>query len=178
MALITCPECNGRVSDKATTCPHCGYPIALAGTPGNGSVSTVSNSEKFWIERIKGGWVYFHCSCGKTVDKPYAIVTQNNESSYTLNETLVCPFCKAEEKMGAEICKPSVNASTTTPRYTESGVCPCCGRANIQAVKKGFGLGKAAVGGLLLGPVGLLGGAIGANDIQFVCLSCGHKWGK
>lgn len=28
MALITCPECNGQVSDKATTCPHCGYPIA------------------------------------------------------------------------------------------------------------------------------------------------------
>lgn len=32
MALITCPECNGQVSDKATTCPHCGYPIA-ANTP-------------------------------------------------------------------------------------------------------------------------------------------------
>ena len=32
MALITCPECNGQVSDKATVCPHCGYPIA-ANTP-------------------------------------------------------------------------------------------------------------------------------------------------
>lgn len=29
MALITCPECHGQVSDKATTCPHCGYPIAI-----------------------------------------------------------------------------------------------------------------------------------------------------
>lgn len=28
MALITCPECNGQVSDKAATCPHCGYPVA------------------------------------------------------------------------------------------------------------------------------------------------------
>lgn len=27
MALITCPECNGQVSDKAATCPHCGYPL-------------------------------------------------------------------------------------------------------------------------------------------------------
>ena len=25
MALIKCPECNGDVSDKAATCPHCGY---------------------------------------------------------------------------------------------------------------------------------------------------------
>lgn len=29
MALITCPECHGQVSDKAAVCPHCGYPIAV-----------------------------------------------------------------------------------------------------------------------------------------------------
>jgi hypothetical protein len=27
MALISCPECLKSVSDKARTCPHCGYPI-------------------------------------------------------------------------------------------------------------------------------------------------------
>ena len=27
MALITCPECQLQVSDKALSCPHCGYPI-------------------------------------------------------------------------------------------------------------------------------------------------------
>ncbi|MBR4590048.1 MAG: hypothetical protein IKO36_05215 [Bacteroidaceae bacterium] len=27
MALITCPECGGKVSDQATTCIHCGYPL-------------------------------------------------------------------------------------------------------------------------------------------------------
>jgi hypothetical protein len=27
MALIECPECQRRVSDKAVTCPHCGHPI-------------------------------------------------------------------------------------------------------------------------------------------------------
>lgn len=25
--LTTCPECSLQVSDKATTCPHCGYPL-------------------------------------------------------------------------------------------------------------------------------------------------------
>ncbi len=30
MALITCPECNGQVSDKAASCPHCGCPIAVS----------------------------------------------------------------------------------------------------------------------------------------------------
>lgn len=27
MALITCLECAGKVSDRAETCPHCGYPM-------------------------------------------------------------------------------------------------------------------------------------------------------
>lgn len=27
MALITCPECSGTVSDKAPMCPHCGFPL-------------------------------------------------------------------------------------------------------------------------------------------------------
>jgi len=35
--------------------------------------------------------------------------------------------------------------------------CPKCRSSQVTANNKGFGLGKAAVGGLLLGPVGLLG---------------------
>lgn len=27
MALVKCPECQGNISDKARTCPHCGYPL-------------------------------------------------------------------------------------------------------------------------------------------------------
>ena len=27
MALIHCPECNREISDKATVCPGCGYPL-------------------------------------------------------------------------------------------------------------------------------------------------------
>ncbi len=30
MALIRCYECNGMVSDFASACPHCGYPISKA----------------------------------------------------------------------------------------------------------------------------------------------------
>ena len=28
MALINCPECNKQISDKANSCPNCGYPIS------------------------------------------------------------------------------------------------------------------------------------------------------
>lgn len=30
MALIDCPECGKEVSDKALSCPNCGYPITVA----------------------------------------------------------------------------------------------------------------------------------------------------
>ena len=54
--------------------------------------------------------------------------------------------------------------------------CPRCGSAQLTANKKGFGLGKAAAGGLLLGPVGLLGGFIGSSKVKITCLKCGHTW--
>ena len=28
MALINCPECNKKISDKSGNCPQCGYPIS------------------------------------------------------------------------------------------------------------------------------------------------------
>ena len=33
MVLLTCPECGGKVSDQATCCPHCGYPISKIEKP-------------------------------------------------------------------------------------------------------------------------------------------------
>lgn len=31
MALIRCPECQRQVSDKASSCPNCGYPLSGTG---------------------------------------------------------------------------------------------------------------------------------------------------
>ena len=27
MALLSCAECSGNVSDQADVCPHCGFPL-------------------------------------------------------------------------------------------------------------------------------------------------------
>jgi hypothetical protein len=48
MALVNCSECNKEVSDKASSCPHCGVPIAsvretrAAGSP----LTTVQETSK------------------------------------------------------------------------------------------------------------------------------------
>lgn len=31
MALISCPECSREISDRAISCPHCGFPLAELG---------------------------------------------------------------------------------------------------------------------------------------------------
>lgn len=54
--------------------------------------------------------------------------------------------------------------------------CPKCQSEQITSHKKGFGIGKAAVGAVVAGPIGLAAGAIGSSKIQVTCLNCGFKW--
>jgi len=45
--------------------------------------------------------------------------------------------------------------------------CPKCGSTQITANKKGYSVGQAVAGGLLVG-------AIGSNKIKITCLKCGN----
>lgn len=54
--------------------------------------------------------------------------------------------------------------------------CPRCGSTQLHADKRGFSAGKAVTGALLVGPTGLVAGAIGQNKLVVTCLSCGHRW--
>ena len=40
MALISCPECNKEISDKAINCPNCGYPISGGASNNEPSAAT------------------------------------------------------------------------------------------------------------------------------------------
>lgn len=57
--------------------------------------------------------------------------------------------------------------------------CPMCGESVnwklVDTSKKGFSVGKAAVGAVLLGPVGLVGGALGKKKASYYCGSCGFN---
>lgn len=54
--------------------------------------------------------------------------------------------------------------------------CPMCGEVlnwkKVDTENKGFSVGKAAVGGLLLGPVGLIAGAFGKKKSTYYCGTC------
>ena len=58
----------------------------------------------------------------------------------------------------------------------EQVTCPKCKSTQITAQKQGFGFGKAVVGGLLTGGVGLLAGTIGTSNVRVSCVKCGFNW--
>lgn len=72
--------------------------------------------------------------------------------------------------------KPNPAPSKPAIPQEEAVKCPRCASQQIYVRDKGFGLGKAVAGGLLLGGVGLLGGFIGSKKIRISCLKCNHSW--
>lgn len=55
--------------------------------------------------------------------------------------------------------------------------CPKCGSSHLSANKKGFSLGKAIAGGVILVPIaGVATGMIGKNKIIITCLNCGKQF--
>ena len=57
--------------------------------------------------------------------------------------------------------------------------CPMCDEYDkwkkVDTSKQGFSVGKAAVGGVLLGPVGLLGGTLRKKKATYCCGKCGFQ---
>ena len=70
------------------------------------------------------------------------------------------------------IAPPVVEVQDSTPKF----VCPKCKSPHITGIKKGFGIGKALVGGVLTGGVGLLAGFLGSRKVLVTCMQCGHSW--
>jgi ribosomal protein S27E len=54
--------------------------------------------------------------------------------------------------------------------------CPKCKSEQVIAGRKGFGVGKAAAGALLVGPFGLAAGVFGRKKVMVSCMACGHTW--
>ena len=57
--------------------------------------------------------------------------------------------------------------------------CPMCGSVEnwkkVDESQSGFSAGKAAIGMLIAGPVGLIGGALGKKTIHYACGKCGFQ---
>lgn len=160
MALIQCPECAREVSDRAVSCPQCGFPVAK-------EVGTILPEEM---------------EVGPCLPKVVDCLDCKTIFSF---EDEVCPNCGLfnsqkyrilEENGLIEELKPTV--PQVKPENEEGIKCPKCGAKNSHfAAKQGFGIIKFVVGNCIVGPVtGLLTGRINSNKIVVACLKCGHRW--
>lgn len=74
--LKKCPECELNVSDKAMTCPHCGYPISGKAGPSSGKKKTRRR------RRLPNGFGQISEIRGRNLRKPFrAMVTTGKDPS-------------------------------------------------------------------------------------------------
>lgn len=183
MARTTCPNCQCEIEDTDVRCPHCKTYI-------NKSVKLPEDenieSEKDVRERSaeKGAFtvpfgilllVIGFMITMSAKDKTTAIV---GIVSMITGIGLMIIFFISHHSEISSIKEEAEQAKREAARRSaqEPVKCPYCGSTQIQAVKKGFSGGKAVVGGLIAGPIGLAAGAIGSGDIERVCLNCGKKF--
>jgi len=152
MALIKCPECKSKISDKAKTCPQCGYPLK---------------------EELSWNIVLFN---GQKVDATEPLLLMKEfgvdhidpelkalklSLKYGFKKDEMRPFVEATQKHFLEIQHqiPS-DLKASIPR------CPHCGSGDIQK----HGLAARAIDGFIFGGLSVEGRA------QYICKKCKHMW--
>jgi len=197
MALIKCNECGKEISDKATNCLNCGCPVDAIK---NENVEEIS--KKFVKHKGDGIGIIaiiimlfgFILLFGNIIIGFIIIVIGliylfgNTKKIRSFND-----FKKTDEyieysKLKIEnqrrntelynVTSKKAKAKNRIIENKENGVacCPKCGSTSLSAHKKGFGIGKAVIGGALTGGIGLIAGNIGAKKIRVTCLNCGKQF--
>lgn len=93
MALINCPECKKQVSDKASACPNCGYPL------GNISISSSAVNPKAIECPYFPPW---RMDIGKPIGSFGTIVSGNVESINNTN------MLKIKDGIAILTCSPKI----------------------------------------------------------------------
>lgn len=178
MSLIVCPECGGKVSDKASVCIHCGYPL-----------HDKSNERQYCPYCGKENWFtdVFCDYCGKKIkvsNEEKEVVVKNNENNIVdimeygnlRNRALEVQRKELLEMQRENLEIQKKQLIEQELRYASMAKCPRCGSTSISGNKKGFSASKAFAGAMLMGEIGVLAGSIGSNKVVVNCLNCGYKF--
>jgi DNA-directed RNA polymerase subunit RPC12/RpoP len=152
MPLIPCPECSKQISDKAISCPQCGFPI---------------NSK---IE-------YDHSNMESVLETPDTSKTEIVNSISTKYNGKA----KSKKNNIGEIIT-SILFSIVEKTSTAKIICPYCkkgGYVNMKSVirKSGIHGGKATAGVFTGGLSLLVTGLSGKQRVsEYKCCNCNAKW--
>lgn len=182
-----CSNCGKDISDAAKFCPLCG-------SPQSASQQTKSESESVVIDGENAEVFNFHEWIVQNGLESYEELLKTQDLNtldvlMTLTESdlekIGIESIGAKKKIinGIQKLKTSASTFSATQEISEKesipNRCPNCGNIwGMENETSGAGntLGKALVGGLLLGPLGVIGGvAFGNKTVTYICKKCGFK---
>lgn len=182
MALINCPECNHQVSDKAQSCPNCGYPLIETL---NTNIAEINNSknQKYCvifkrlgqpnkieiIKEVRQIGNYDLKTAKDIVDFPPSVIIKN-VSQQTAKEIQI-----KFDLLGAITSVEKLDTNKSQNNYEQEQRikqilndnkddtlrCPRCGSASITTGQRGFSL---------------ITGFLGSNKTVNRCGKCGYTW--
>lgn len=154
MSLIKCIECGKEISDKAKSCPNCGYPINI--------------NTKYKV--IITGYHDTDTSAYAGLTKIFNMSLEYDEVMDIFNN---CPYTIAEydtleetNLQARKLLKWGIDVQIINPEgeseYIDTDIvsCPKCGSTHIQVVPRKW----SVFSGLL------------TNKVDRVCLKCRHKF--
>lgn len=182
-----CSNCGKDISDAAKFCPLCG-------SLQSASQQTKSESESVVIDGENAEVFNFHEWIVQNSLESYEELLKTQDLNtldvlMTLTEfdleKIGIESIGAKKKIinGIQKLKTSASTFSATQEISEKesipNRCPNCGNIwGMENETSGAGntLGKALVGGLLLGPLGVIGGAaFGNKTVTYICKKCGFK---
>ena len=178
-----CVNCGKQLSDDAKFCTNCGAP----------QESVPTEEEKTTENTNTDGFNFHHWIIENNLESYESFLIKQDLNTLDVIMTLTendldkigIESIGAKRKILNGIQKLKTTASTFTNTQelaTKDSIpnrCPNCGEIwGIEKENSGAGntLGKALVGGLLLGPIGVIGGAaFGNKTVVFLCNKCGFR---
>lgn len=167
--LMLCPECGEKVSDKATSCPHCGFPIEInnnkryavriysRGTKDKDLQAAVNLAFDFNIPT--------QAVAEMIINMPYSIATLSSKA----NADFLCDKLKTYEfnavieesdsKIDGIITDEAITKMIKKPFSPLT--CPKCGSTAITTGSRGYSL---------------ITGFIGSGKTVNRCGKCGYSW--
>lgn len=178
MALISCPECGQQISDQATQCIHCGYPLHKTEQPAPAPKEEQTNTlfsavlvgfnpaaKIKIIKFIRLFMGYGLAEAKEFVENTPSIIAQGltRGDAESLKRR-----CEAEE--GIVEIRPDAEATKPNPIMRQVEIkeaakntvtCPRCGSTAITTGNRGFSI---------------VTGFLGSGKTVNRCGNCGYKW--